>query len=89
MKTRQNVENVVGLLSLAEYVLFLSSVSLLTLCLFLSRSAQVHVTLTNDNNKVFKALQSLEPKGNIRFITGVRIAHVSLCYPSPPAPSIL
>ena len=41
-------------------------------------SAQVHVTLTSDQNKIFKALQSLEPKGSINFITSLRIAHVSI-----------
>ena len=41
-------------------------------------STQVHVTPTNDTNKIFKALQSLEPKGAMKFITGLRIAHVSI-----------
>lgn len=44
-------------------------------------STQVHVTLTNDTNKIFKALQSLEPKGAMKFITGLRIAHVCLLGP--------
>lgn len=39
-------------------------------------SSQVRVTLTNDPNKIFKALQSVEPKGDVNFITGIRIAHV-------------
>ncbi|XP_064382965.1 26S proteasome non-ATPase regulatory subunit 4-like [Halichondria panicea] len=58
MKTRQNQENSVGLLSLAD--------------------TQLRVTLTNDNNKIFKALQAVEPAGRINFVTGVRIAHLSL-----------
>lgn len=58
MKTRQNVENTVGLLSLAD--------------------TQVHVTLTTDQNKIFKALQPLEPKGTINFVTAIRIAHLAL-----------
>ncbi len=44
-------------------------------------SSQLHVTLTNDNNKVFKALQSVEPVGKINFVTGVRIAHVRVKIP--------
>ncbi len=40
-------------------------------------STQLRVTLTNDNNKIFKALQAVEPAGRINFVTGVRIAHVS------------
>ena len=43
-------------------------------------STQVHVTLTNDTNKIFKALQGLEPKGAVKFITGLRIAHVSFLF---------
>ena len=43
-----------------------------------SLSTQVRVTLTNDLSKIFKALQQLEPKGKVNFITGLRIAHVSL-----------
>jgi 26S proteasome regulatory subunit N10 len=58
MKTRQNVENTVGLLSLAD--------------------TQVHVTLTTDQNKIFKALQPLEPKGSVKFVTAIRIAHLTL-----------
>lgn len=58
MKTRQNVENTVGLLSLAD--------------------TQVHVTLTMDQNKIFKALQPLEPKGSVNFVTAIRIAHLTL-----------
>ncbi|CAI8050696.1 26S proteasome non-ATPase regulatory subunit 4 [Geodia barretti] len=58
MKTRQNAENTVGLLSLSD--------------------AQVHVTLTSDQNKIFKALQPLEPKGSVNFVTSLRIAHLAL-----------
>ena len=43
-----------------------------------SHSAQVHVTLTSDQNKIFKALQPLEPKGSVNFVTSLRIAHVSI-----------
>ena len=35
------------------------------------------MTLTNEANKIFKALQAVEPEGKINFITGIRIAHVS------------
>ena len=35
------------------------------------------MTLTADQNKIFKALQPLEPKGSINFVTSLRIAHVS------------
>ena len=35
------------------------------------------MTLTSDQNKIFKALQPLEPKGSINFVTSLRIAHVS------------
>lgn len=58
MKTRQNVENSVGLLTLAD--------------------TQVRVTLTNDSNKIFKALQSVELSGAVNFVTGIRIAHLAL-----------
>lgn len=34
------------------------------------------MTLTNEANKIFKALQSVELKGCVNFITGIRIAHV-------------
>lgn len=52
---------------------------LLCHCTYLSppSSTAVRVTLTNDLNKIFKSLQSLEPKGKINFVTGIRIAHVS------------
>lgn len=39
-------------------------------------STQVRVTLTNEANKIFKALQVVQPKGAVNFITGIRIAHV-------------
>ena len=35
------------------------------------------MTLTIDQNKIFKALQPLEPKGSVNFVTSIRIAHVS------------
>ena len=41
-------------------------------------STQVHVTLTPDQNKIFKALQPMEPNGSVNFVTGIRIAHVSI-----------
>ena len=43
-----------------------------------SFSTHVCVTLTNDPNKIFKALQGIEPKGVVNFVTGIRIAHVSM-----------
>ena len=39
---------------------------------------QVRVPLTNDFNKIAKHLQTVEPKGNIKFIVGLRIAHLVL-----------
>ena len=50
-----------------------------TLLLYLPppSSTAVRVTLTNDLNKIFKSLQTLEPKGKVNFVTGIRIAHVS------------
>lgn len=41
-------------------------------------STQVRVPLTNDYNKISKNLQALEPKGAMKFIIGIRIAHVSI-----------
>ena len=81
MKTRLNAENAVGLLSLAECVkvflkIFSNILSFVVTHVCFHCSTQVHVTLTNDTNKIFKALQMLEPKGSVNFITGIRIAHV-------------
>lgn len=80
MKTRQNVENTVGLLSLAEWgthAMHTHTCTHTDWWQLLSSSTQVHVTLTTDQNKIFKALQPLEPKGTINFVTAIRIAHVS------------
>lgn len=40
-------------------------------------STEVRVPLTTDYNKIAKNLQLVEPKDEVKFITGIRIAHVS------------
>ncbi len=45
-----------------------------------SFSTQVRVPLTNDYSKISQKLQMLEPKGSMRFIIGIRIAHVSVTW---------
>ncbi|XP_039267081.2 26S proteasome non-ATPase regulatory subunit 4-like [Styela clava] len=39
---------------------------------------QVHVTLTNDSGKLLSKLLLVQPKGNIRFLNGIRVAHLAL-----------
>ena len=41
-------------------------------------STEVLVTLTSDTGKILSKLHGVTPKGTIRFMTGIRIAHVSL-----------
>ena len=54
-----------------QLILFFFSYSFCTL------STQVRVPLTNDYNKIAKNLYEVEPKGMMKFIVGIRIAHVS------------
>lgn len=39
---------------------------------------QVHVTLTTDSGKLLSKLHLIQPKGKIRFLNGIRIAHLAL-----------
>ena len=39
-------------------------------------SSEVVTTLTTDVGKVMAKLQQVQPKGEVNFVTGVRIAHV-------------
>ncbi len=41
-------------------------------------SSEVLTTLTTDVGKVMAKLQQVQPKGEVNFVTGVRIAHVSI-----------
>jgi 26S proteasome regulatory subunit N10 len=40
-------------------------------------SSEVLVTLTSDVGKLLAKLHQVRPKGNINFISAIRIAHVS------------
>ena len=46
--------------------------------IFFSLRTEVLVTLTSDVNRVLARLHQVQPKGDINFITAVRVAHVSL-----------
>lgn len=50
-----------------------SNVGLMTLA-----ELSVLVTLTTDSGKVLAKLHAVEPKGNLRFIQGIKIAHLAL-----------
>lgn len=39
---------------------------------------EVLATLTSDVGRILSKMHLVQPKGNINFITGVRIAHVSM-----------
>lgn len=39
---------------------------------------QVHVTLTTDSGKLLSKLHLIQPKGKIRFLNGIRVAHLAL-----------
>ncbi|XP_031631107.1 26S proteasome non-ATPase regulatory subunit 4 isoform X2 [Contarinia nasturtii] len=58
-KIRSNPENNVGLLTYAD-------------------SVEVLATLTSDVGRILSKMHLVQPKGNINFITGVRIAHLVL-----------
>ena len=55
-----------------------SRVTVFTLCvtLFYER-VEVLVTLTADVGRILARLHQVQPKGNISFLTAVRVAHVS------------
>ncbi|CAG0913355.1 unnamed protein product [Notodromas monacha] len=44
----------------------------------LANSSEVLTTLTTDVGKVMAKLQQVQPKGEVNFLTGVRIAHLAL-----------
>lgn len=39
---------------------------------------EVLATLTTDVGKILACLHRVQPKGNVNFVTGVKVAHVSL-----------
>nr|CAG4640980.1 EOG090X08NC [Eulimnadia texana] len=51
-----------------------SNVGLLTL----ANSTEVLATLTTDVGRILTKLHQVQPKGNINFLTGIRIAHLAL-----------
>ncbi|XP_033633462.1 26S proteasome non-ATPase regulatory subunit 4-like [Asterias rubens] len=57
-KTRSNVENTVGLITLAN--------------------VKVLVTLSSDVGRILASLHQAQPKGDLSFITGIRVAHLAL-----------
>ncbi|XP_038065001.1 26S proteasome non-ATPase regulatory subunit 4-like isoform X2 [Patiria miniata] len=57
-KTRINVENTVGLITLAN--------------------VKVLVTLSSDVARILASLHQTQPKGDLNFITGIRVAHLAL-----------
>jgi len=44
---------------------------------FLLSSVEVLTTLTADVGRILSKLHQVQPKGEIKFITGIRVAHVS------------
>ena len=55
-----------------------SRVTVFTLCLTLFyERVEVLVTLTADVGRILARLHQVQPKGNISFLTAVRVAHVS------------
>ena len=41
---------------------------------------EVLVTLTTDVGRILARLHQVQPRGNISFLSAVRVAHVSLCF---------
>ena len=41
-------------------------------------SVEVLTTLTTDVGRILSKLHQVQPKGNIKFCTGVKVAHVSI-----------
>lgn len=39
---------------------------------------QVHVTLTTDSGKLLSKLNLVQPKGDLKFLNGLRVAHLAL-----------
>ena len=39
---------------------------------------QVHVTLTTDSGKLLSKLNLVQPKGELKFLNGLRVAHLAL-----------
>ncbi|XP_041346749.1 26S proteasome non-ATPase regulatory subunit 4-like [Gigantopelta aegis] len=71
LHAQQDAVNVVARFKTKENVE--TSIGLLTFS-----DTQVRVPLTTDYNKIAKSLQTVEPKGSIKFLTGIRIAHLVL-----------
>jgi len=64
-KVRSNPENNVGLMTISHDMCTASNVEVLA-------------TLTSDVGRIFTKMHSIQPKGDINFITGIRIAHLVL-----------
>lgn len=39
---------------------------------------QVHVTLTTDSGKLLSKLNLIQPRGELKFVNGLRVAHLAL-----------
>lgn len=46
----------------------------------LSSNCEVLTTLTPDTGRILSKLHAVQPRGNISFCTGIRVAHVSLWF---------
>lgn len=44
----------------------------------LCSNCEVLTTLTPDTGRILSKLHAVQPRGNISFCTGIRVAHVSL-----------
>ncbi|XP_051261910.1 26S proteasome non-ATPase regulatory subunit 4 isoform X1 [Dicentrarchus labrax] len=64
-KTRSNPENNVGLITMANVMSLHSNCEVLT-------------TLTPDTGRILSKLHAVQPRGNISFCTGIRVAHLAL-----------
>ena len=89
-KTRSNPESNVGLLTLAKYTCTSINIGKYTFLefFFISKtfsfmffSTKVLATLTTDSVRILSKLYHVQPEGTVNFLTGVRIAHVSLFIP--------
>lgn len=83
-KTRSNPENNVGLISLAKYSIDIIPYSShfeirrILIEFFWHSRVEVLTTLTTDVGKILAKLHHVQPSGDINFLTGMRIAHVSV-----------
>lgn len=46
----------------------------------LCSNCEVLTTLTPDTGRILSKLHAVQPIGNICFCTGIRVAHVSVCF---------